>query len=1046
MAGYTSTERKYGEYIQPFNLDLLAKSLSYKEGKYEEQDAKIRKEINDIGSLDILKPQDKSYLLSRLTSMVGNVNNVGTLDLADSGVVKNLDNYISQSIDDKVMNAYHSTKQVRSFNESMRDIQKNQKEIYNVRNEDFAMNPVRAYMASDKVGDELSNYGSLVYTPYQDIEGETNKQMMDIVKNMKDGKIRVTSPDGKSVYERDVRGMTDPEIRELVGTIVSSKYSEQAAIDSWARYDRYSQQGVAKYQKDVEDFVNFKSAEIDERNVYLNQQMNSVRDEGKDTSAISNAILRNTLSKEELIKNKESYKNNPMGFGAQLEREIIVSNLTSRYQPMLKKLDDSFIGKNEVYYADMENQFKEFDRNLAIEKLELDRNKDARENQEFELKKAGLWKGGTGSGDGTGKTGALKEDVDGTGSKSGIGVGALPTDVPDKGTWEDETIKVITEKNQKVQDMTKDTYDYIVRLAKEGDKRAIALISEYDLKRKGKHNGSLFREIYSAKASSLGLQLVEDKDGNQIFTMGDLSSEVESFNTVSGNYKKRKDEFLTKNFNEKVNDPSFYKNLVSEDKIMVATPEGLVNLKELAIKRGLVDANGTKLKNVTDDAMIKNTIKANVILGSMKIYDAIGSPNKDKNINLKLSELEELGRIYGENLSSLTRKKGLYNSEGDISLSTLRQKAPRTYASIMNYGKGNGVSPFTKNTTHNVGSNQRVGQDAVFRGLSDKAILENKTVRKGYESALREELEGVGVNNGLVLTNPKNETFQKLAQQISGFGRPGDGTAQAALDNLVVDKIKEISFPVKQANGEMKVTFKVDYGQKLGVVKHEVFLSVNDLTRNAPGFMDSLDFNKEEFYYSKKGMGNKKVSTTTGGIAFVNPTSDFIQTAKMSTSLQREFGGLPFYNAIVAGLHKDDTRKFLYGQLSFDNNKILYKDIMTDPTIKTQEERKLAIKEKEMMYLDAVDNMINGSTNYVLDASFINDTNYAIQLKDKSGNAIAGIVQEGNNLKPLKKIFDNYESSAYTMFLSSMIEQEKSNLLQGAYEFSTPFKKLTGLK
>ena len=111
MAGYTSTPRQYGEYIQPYNIDLIAKALSYKQNKYDVADAQIREKINQIGSLDIMKGVDKSYLLSRLTNMVGDLNNLGALDLSDSGIVKNLDNHISQSIDDKVLNAYESTKQ-----------------------------------------------------------------------------------------------------------------------------------------------------------------------------------------------------------------------------------------------------------------------------------------------------------------------------------------------------------------------------------------------------------------------------------------------------------------------------------------------------------------------------------------------------------------------------------------------------------------------------------------------------------------------------------------------------------------------------------------------------------------------------------------------------------------------------------------------------------------------------------------------------------------------------------------------------------------------
>ena len=55
MAGYTSTPRQYGEYIQPYNIDLIAKALSYKQNKYDAADAQIREKINQIGSLDIIK-------------------------------------------------------------------------------------------------------------------------------------------------------------------------------------------------------------------------------------------------------------------------------------------------------------------------------------------------------------------------------------------------------------------------------------------------------------------------------------------------------------------------------------------------------------------------------------------------------------------------------------------------------------------------------------------------------------------------------------------------------------------------------------------------------------------------------------------------------------------------------------------------------------------------------------------------------------------------------------------------------------------------------
>lgn len=1036
MAGYTSTPRQYGEYIQPYNIDMIAKGLSYKESKYEAADAQLRERINQIGSLDIKKDQDKSYLLSRLTSMVGDVNNVGALDLSDAGIVKNLDSHIQNSIDDNVLNAFQSTKQIRAFQDNLRDLQKKQKELYNPLNEAYAMRPVQKYLQSNKVGENVSDYGSLVYTPYTDIEGEISKQMDDYVKNMKDGKIKILSEDGRSVYERDVRGMDIGEIKNLIGSMVSSKYNQQAAINSWARYDKYSPQGIARFQSDVQRYVDIKKNDYDTAITKLELQANSVKDKGQDYSAIDNQVKNLRLERQSLDSQKALMLNDPESSGALIEREGIVTNLTTRYSPLLRALPDSFVGKNEVYYAEQENQYNQLKYQIDLEKLELDKQKNRREEEEFRLKASGQWKGGKGSGDGSGSgSGSGNEKFD------GIGVGTLPTATDKERDWEQETVDLISEKDKGVQQMTKQTYDYVLREAKSGNKGAVALLKDYDLKRKGKHSGYLFRQVYNAQASNLGLNLVEDPNGNQIFTMGDLSAEVEEFNTISTNYNNIKKNILDNSFNTKINTPEFYKNMNSETNLKVATPTGLYNLRDLAIRSGAMNQNGDKLKNVTDIPVLKNTIKANLILGNTVLRNG-GLVSKKPDVRVfDRHELNELGNIYKENLLAIT------NNRGEVSLSTLQAKAPRTYQALMNYEKDANIvhnSSFSY-SRHNLGSNQRVIQDSVFRNLSREGLLENKVVRENYMQALMANLKGVGVDNAIIMSNPKDTNFQKFAQQISAFGKPGDGTSQQLLDNISTDNIKEIKYRVRKDNGEIKVQFKVEL-PKQGISTHEVFLSVNDLQRNAPDFINALDFQEKNFYYSRKGMGNKAVKTSADGISFVNPNANFIYNSKLQTSLQSEFGNLPFYNAIVSGINKDDTKRYLANQFKYANgNAVLYKNIITDNTLNAQQKQE-AIKSREQQFVNAVDGILNNASNYVLDAKFINDNQYALQLKDKSGRSIAGVVQNGDNLKPLKKLFDNYESSAFTMFVSGLIEQEKANIADGASDFTTSFKTLTGLQ
>lgn len=1035
MAGYTSTARQYGEYIQPYNIEMIAKGLSYKESKYEAADAQLRERINQIGSLDIIKDQDKSYLLSRLTSMVGDVNNVGALDLSDAGIVKNLDSHIQNSIDDNVLNAFQSTKQIRAFQENIRNIQMKQKDLYNPLNEAYAMQPVQKYLQSDKIGENVGDYGSLVYTPYTDIEGEISKQMDDYVKNMKDGKIKMISEDGRSVYERDVRGMDLSEIKNLIGSMVSSKYNQQAAINGWARYDKYSPQGIARFQSDVNRYIEIKKNDYDTAITKLELQANSVKDKGQDPSAIESQVKNLRLERQGLDGQKTAMLRDPESNGALIEREGIVTNLTTRYSPLLRALPDSFVGKNEVYYAEQENQFNQLKYQIDLEKLELDRQKNAREAEEFRLKASGQWKGGKGSGDGSGSGSGGNEKFD------GIGLGTLPTGVKEERDWEQETVDLISEKDKGIQQMTKQTYDYVVRESKAGNAGATALLKDYDLKRKGKHSGYLFRQIYNAQAANLGLNLVEDPNGNQIFTMGDLSAEVEEYNTVANNYNKIKKNILDNSFNQNINAPDFYKNMNSESNLKVATPQGLFNLRDLAIRSGAMNQNGDKLKNVTDIPVLKNTIKANLILGNTVLRNG-GMVSKKPDIRVfDRHELYDLGNIYKENLLAIT------NNKGEVSLSTLQAKAPRTYAALMNYEKDANIvhnSNFSF-SRHNLGSNVRVIQDSVFRNLSREGLLDNKVVREKYMQDLMANLQGVGVDNAIVMTNPKDTNFQKFAQQISAFGRPGNNTNQDILDNITTDSIKEIKYRIRKDNGELKVQFKIEI-PKQGISTHEAILSVADLQRNAPEFINALDFQEKSFYYSRKGMGNKAVKTSADGISFVNPNANFIYNSKLQTTLQSEFGNLPFYNAIVSGINKDDTKRYLYNQFKYGgSNNMLYKNILTDTTLNAQQKQE-AIKNREQQYLGAVEGILNNASNYVLDANFINDNQYALQLKDKSGRSIAGIVQNGDNLKPLKKLFDNYESSAFTMFVSGLIEQEKQNIADGASDFTTSFKKLTGLQ
>ena len=1030
MAGYTSTPRQYGEYIQPYNIDLIAKALSYKQNKYDIADANLRQKINQIGSLDIMKDVDKSYLLSKLSSMVGDVNNLGSLDLSDSGIVKNLDNHISQSIDDKVLNAYESTKQIRSFQESISQLKEKHPELYNPLNEAYALQPVSEYMKSDKVGESLSSYGSLSYTPYTDIEGEISKEMDGLLKNMKDGKIKMPDPnDPRQIIERDVRGMDTQEIRAFVSNMVSSKYDAQARINNWGRYQGYSPQGLAQYRNDVEKVIEKKNFDYDSKLLKLETERNSVKDKGQDYSEIDSVIHNLKIEKDNLKSLKNNMLSNPQYAGGLLEREIIVDRLSAKYDPFLRKMQDSVVGKNEVYYAELENQYKNNLLQIQQAELDLKRKKDQREDLELNLKIQGKL-----NGDGT------PGPVD-----SGISIGPDKSDDLDKSDrdFEADYVKSITDTKGVVDSMTKETFNYITREAKSGNIQAKTFLKLYDSKRGGKHNGALFRQLFNQHGAEYGLNIVQDERGNTLFERSDLLSKVEEFNNISKTYGDIRQKFYGSKFNKIVNTDDFLKNIYNENNINVATPDGLYNLKDLAITRGVISKDGKKIKNLSEDAMLKNTIRANVELGRIEFgrQSNIGSPTSRV---FKQDSINILSDIYKENLSKIV------SPGGRVELSVLKKEAPRTYSALMNYEKNGANNTAASSAYHSreFGTNHRVIQDSVFRDLQEDDLL-NTEERLAYKTELQKSMQGVKVFNKVYMYDKKNPYTKEIIAQALRFGTQltKDGVD---LNYLNMDDINDISFRLADMkNGELKVDINYN-GPGSNGKKQRMITSVNvdveSLKRAIPGFMDKISFQDKNYQWSSQALSGKSIMSSSDGITFLNPNANFKYNAKFQSVVQQNFGNSPAYEAVVSGITKDGAERFLANKFDFRNNenRVFYKDILALPT---DEQTKLKlIQEKQNQYINLTKKIVEDSKNYVLSSSFVNDGQYAIELKNKNGVTLAGTIHNGDNLESIHKLLTDYESSAYVMFLSQIIDNERSGLLQGASGFSQNFKNITGIK
>ena len=1042
MAGYTSTPRQYGEYIQPYNIDLIAKALSYKQNKYDIADANLRQEINQIGSLDIMKGVDKSYLLSRLSSMVGDVNNLGALDLSDSGIVKNLDNHISQSVDDKVINAFESTKQVRAFQASMEQLKKDHYEQYNPLNEAYALQPVSEYMKSDKVGESLSSYGSLSYTPYKNIEGDLNKQMMEYVKNMKDGKIKipgVITKDGTVDYrymrEVDVSGMNLNQIKQLVANTMGSEYDAQARINNWGRYQGYSPQGLAQYRNDVDKVIKMKDEEYSNTIIELKSQLSQVTDKNQDTSELKNKIQQLTLEQKGLGDLKNQMINNPRSAGGLLEREMVIDRISSRFLPLMKKTPDSIIGKNEVYYAELENQYKNNLLQIQQAKLDLERKDDKRKDIELQMKLDGKL-------DANGNP--ISPDKD---SKPTITPGTSDQLTNPDGTPEEGATNILTSLNDKLKNHTTQAYNYIHTQAelyrnsggREGSAQAKSIDDTYNQQRGNKHNGALFRQIYLKMAKDQGLISIFDSEGNHIFNKSDLETDLHEFNNASERINKIRDTYINNPINNKINSQEFYNNINNEGKIEVSTPQGLYNLKDLMISRGLMDKNGKKLKDISSDPMIKNTIKSNNIIGNL-LNNIIPEYGYRKRVKISNSDIQILNSIFNTDLNKIKK-------DGIININDIKNLSPDLYKTFVNFEKNlpKGVSNYRNN--NGLYPNLRVNQDAVFREVSSDNILSDN--KKAYYKALQDVLPNIKVSNNVTFAS-KSQLENPIAQTLIG---QAVGTKGTELSELTAEDVTRLDFNMKDLDsGKNKIDVLVTVGTKsitgkTGTKQIPITLDLESINRDNPNFSKYITDQDRIKTYTNKALKGQGIPTSSDGISFYNPSANFEQVARISDATQKLFKDSPSYPAIVSGLTKDGALKYLGSKFDFrdSSNSVFYSDIMNRSDIDENTRLSLLYK-RQKMYIDNLKQALNNSNNMILSAKFINDYKFSISLKDKNGKTISGTIHDGDNLDKIHTLFSDYDSSAFTMFLEDSIEHEKSNLNQGANDFSQDFKNIFNIK
>ena len=98
-AQYTRQPREYGEYIQPYNFDLMQKALSQKQSNYDNNYSVVNKYLENLYTL--IKVKMKYAKLSEnqlkyLQNVIDNMNSISKADLSYNSTASKAISYLKK--------------------------------------------------------------------------------------------------------------------------------------------------------------------------------------------------------------------------------------------------------------------------------------------------------------------------------------------------------------------------------------------------------------------------------------------------------------------------------------------------------------------------------------------------------------------------------------------------------------------------------------------------------------------------------------------------------------------------------------------------------------------------------------------------------------------------------------------------------------------------------------------------------------------------------------------------------------------------------------
>ena len=245
MASYLDNIPTFNEYVEQRPQDEMLKVGLFKQQRYEEGIQKIQNSIDNIAGLDVVRPQDKEYLQSKLNALGGQLSSIAASDFSNFQLVNTVDGMTKQLVNDPViLNAVGSAAKYREQLESQQKINADGKGSQS--NDLFFSKQVQSWFDGD-----LDASFNAIYRPYVDYSKQAQEIVKGLVADETTNDIYATTDDrGKIVYydaltKRKIESLTPEKIQTALKAALPPDAYQQMAIDGQFKYSGIDDQVFA---------------------------------------------------------------------------------------------------------------------------------------------------------------------------------------------------------------------------------------------------------------------------------------------------------------------------------------------------------------------------------------------------------------------------------------------------------------------------------------------------------------------------------------------------------------------------------------------------------------------------------------------------------------------------------------------------------------------------------------------------------------------------------------------------------------------------------